>query len=79
MWLQAVAGRVSLEEAMAMSGLHKSEVFWDRASDTKMLMAWSKTTLICAFRGTGSWANACSDIQVRLYLALQAQSWRVQP
>ena len=57
---------VSLEEAMAASGLHKSETFWDQASDTKMLLAYSRTMLICVFRGTGSWRNARSDIQVRL-------------
>ena len=49
-----------------MSGLSKSEVFWDRASDTKMLMAWSRDLLMCAFRGTDSWANARSDIQVSI-------------
>lgn len=55
---------VGLEEAMAAYGLLKSEVFHDPSSDTKMLMAWSKTMLICTFRGTDSWANARSDIQV---------------
>ena len=58
--------QVTLEEGMAMSGLHKSEVFWDKASDVKMLMAWNQRLLICAFRGTDSWANARSDIQVSL-------------
>ena len=57
---------VSLEEAMAASGLHKSETFWDQASDTKMLLAYSQTMLICVFRGTDSWRNARSDLQVRL-------------
>ena len=55
---------VGLEEAMAAHGLLKSEVFHDPSSDTKMLMAWNKTMLICTFRGTDSWANARSDIQV---------------
>lgn len=55
---------MGLEEAMAAHGLLKSEVFHDPSSDTKMLMAWSKTMLICTFRGTDSWANARSDVQV---------------
>ena len=61
---------VSLEEAMAASGLQKSETFWDQASDTKMLLAYSQTMLICVFRGTGSWRNAQSDIQVGLLRGL---------
>ena len=47
-----------------MSGLDKVETFYDRTSDTKVLLAWSSTTLICSFRGTDSWANARSDLQV---------------
>ena len=34
------------------------------STDTKMLMAWNRTMLICAFKGTDSWANARSDLQV---------------
>ena len=56
--------QVTLAEGMAMSGLHNSEVFWDKTSDVKMLMAWNQSLLICAFRGTDSWANARFDIQV---------------
>ena len=55
---------------MAASGLQKSETFWDQASDTKMLLAYSRTMLICVFRGTGSWRNARSDIQVGLLVWL---------
>ena len=63
--LQVGTRLVTLEEAMAESGLQQCETFHDTASDTKMLMAWSRKMLICVFRGTGSWANARSDVQVQ--------------
>ena len=49
---------------MALYGLTDSELFWDKASDTKMLLAWSRTCVVCAFRGTASLNNAMSDLQV---------------
>ena len=49
---------------MALYGLTDSELFWDQGSDTKMLMAWSRTCVVCAFRGTASFNNAMSDLQV---------------
>ena len=62
--MQAVSSRTSLEEGRALYGLTDSELFWDKASDTKMLLAWSRTCVVCAFRGTASLNNAMSDLQV---------------
>ena len=64
MYVQQVSTRTSLEEGMALWGLTDSELFWDQGSDTKMLMAWSRTCVVCAFRGTASLSNAMSDLQV---------------
>ena len=61
--MQVVCSRTSLEEGRALYGLTDSELFWDKASDTKMLLAWSRTCVVCAFRGTASLNNAMSDLQ----------------
>ena len=53
-----------------MSGLERVETFYDRTSDTKVLIAWSSHALICAFRGTDSWVNARSDLQVRICFSI---------
>ena len=64
--LQAPDSQLSLEEAMSLYGLTHSELFWEKVSDTKMLMAWNRNTVVCAFRGTASISNAWSDLQARL-------------
>ena len=53
-----------MEEGLSLYGLTDSELFWDKASDTKMLMGWSRNILVCSFRGTASLNNALSDLQV---------------
>ncbi|KAK9813862.1 hypothetical protein WJX73_002319 [Symbiochloris irregularis] len=60
---QAESSTLSLEEGMSFYGLTSSELFWERASDTKMLMAWNRNTVVVAFRGTASINNAWSDLQ----------------
>ncbi|KAK9807450.1 hypothetical protein WJX73_008432 [Symbiochloris irregularis] len=60
---QATESVLSLEEAMSFYGLTSSELFWEKASDTKMLMAWNRNTVVVAFRGTASISNAWSDLQ----------------
>ena len=49
---------------MSLYGLEHSELFWEKALDTKLLMAWNKHTIVMAFRGTASFANALADLQV---------------
>jgi hypothetical protein len=53
----------SLEMGMALYGLQHSELFWEKALDTKLLLAWSQDTIMLAFRGTASMANALADLQ----------------
>ena len=60
---------------MALYGLTDSELFWDQGSDTKMLMAWSRTCVVCAFRGTASLSNAMSDLQVCRLLHVHLSSY----
>ncbi len=57
-------GFLSLERAMGLYGLEHSELFWDKARDTKLLMGWSDNRIVLAFRGTASLSNVLSDVQV---------------
>ena len=50
---------------MGLYGLEHSEVFWEKALDTKLLLAWNARTIVVAFRGTASVANALADLQAR--------------
>ncbi|EIE21255.1 alpha/beta-hydrolase [Coccomyxa subellipsoidea C-169] len=54
---------LSLETAMGLYGLEHSELFWEKARDTKLLMAWNDSRIVIAFRGTASMSNALSDVQ----------------
>ncbi|BDA51092.1 probable phospholipase A1-Igamma1, chloroplastic at C-terminar half [Coccomyxa sp. Obi] len=54
---------LSLEVAMGMYELEHSELFWEKARDTKLLMAWNNNRIVLAFRGTASVSNALSDVQ----------------
>lgn len=62
--MQALDSKLSLDTAMSLYGLEHSELFWEKALDTKLLMAWNKHTIVLAFRGTASFANALADLQV---------------
>ncbi|BDA51087.1 hypothetical protein COCOBI_17-3070 [Coccomyxa sp. Obi] len=55
---------LTLETAMALYGLEHSELFWEKALDTKLLMAWNSERIVVAFRGTASLPNALADVQV---------------
>ena len=55
---------------MRLNNLEKSELFWEKALDTKMLMAWNDNSMVLAFRGTASVANALADLQVSGYRVL---------
>lgn len=56
---------MSVDTAMALYGLNHCELVWEKATDTKMLLAWSSHTLIIAFRGTASMKNVMADLRVR--------------
>lgn len=64
--LRCLQGKTSLNLGVAMRLFHleKSELFWEKALDTKMLMAWNDKSMVLAFRGTASVANALADLQV---------------
>lgn len=49
---------------MKMYKLEHSELFWEKALDTKLLMAWNNDRMVIAFRGTASLSNALADVQV---------------
>ena len=77
--LRRLQGKTSLNLGVAMRlyNLEKSELFWEKALDTKMLMAWNDNSMVLAFRGTASVANALADLQVsgrRFFLNMEAAS-----
>lgn len=45
----------------------------DRQLDTKVLMAWSKSMVVLAFRGTASLANAKSDLKASTQYAFSGR------
>jgi hypothetical protein len=51
---------------MELLGLDKFELIWERAEDTKVLLAWGRSRLVIAFRGTASLRNVLADLQVLL-------------
>ena len=53
-----------LDTAMSLYNLEHSELYWEKAQDTKLLIAWNHDTIVIAFRGTSSMANALADLQV---------------
>ena len=65
--VQAVQTAVSLREGMALYGLQDAQLFIEPFCDTKMLMAWSRNTIVMAFRGTASRKAAFYDLQACLH------------
>lgn len=45
-------------------GLEGHELIWEHRLDTKALVGWGPGGIAVAFRGTASWRNALSDLQV---------------
>ena len=50
--------------AMSLYSLEHYELLWEPAEDTKCLMAWNRTVVVLAFRGTSSLSNVLADLQV---------------
>jgi hypothetical protein len=48
---------------MALYKMHSFELLWEKALDTKVLLAWSDSTCVLSFRGTSSWANVLADLE----------------
>ncbi|BDA51093.1 hypothetical protein COCOBI_17-3130 [Coccomyxa sp. Obi] len=55
---------LTLDVGMKLFRMEHSELFWEKALDTKLLMAWNNSRKLIAFRGTASLANALADVQV---------------
>lgn len=63
LWPQVERG-LTLDVGMKLFGLEHSELLWEKALDTKLLIAWNNSRILIAFRGTASLANALADVQV---------------
>ena len=57
---------MTLNAAMALYEMHSFELLWEKALDTKVLLAWSGCTCVLSFRGTSSWANVLADLEVNM-------------
>lgn len=53
-----------MPEAMAMYGLTDLQEFWEPERDSRVLLAWSPTTVVLSFRGTVSLKNAKTSARV---------------
>ena len=55
----------SLEVAMALYGLERIEVLWERRYDTMALLGWGPNKIVIVFRGTSTLRNVLADLQAR--------------
>ena len=55
-----------MDVAMRLYDLQHFKLLWEEEQDSKALLAWNRTTVVLAFRGTASLHNALADIQVLL-------------
>ncbi|KAL4431078.1 hypothetical protein ABPG75_006334 [Micractinium tetrahymenae] len=53
-----------VDAALALWDLEHFELFWERSLDTKAVVGWNEDTVVIAFRGTASFNNVRSDLQV---------------
>lgn len=53
-----------MEHAMQFYGLSKRRMFYDRSIETKILIAWSASTIVLSFRGSITRANYVADVKV---------------
>jgi hypothetical protein len=49
--------------SLQLYDLRSFEVLWEKAEDTKALLAWSSERIVLSFRGTASWANVLADLR----------------
>ncbi len=75
--LQVENSQLSVEEGSQLFSppLQHSELIWERASDTKVLLGWNSSTLVLAFRGTASLSNVFADLKVLLLSIGRSQIW----
>ena len=57
-------GLYPLEHMMSLYGLNNFTMLHEKEKDTKVLLGWSKTTVVIVFRGTASATNAFEDLRV---------------
>ncbi|KAL4439948.1 hypothetical protein ABPG75_002949 [Micractinium tetrahymenae] len=62
-WWGLENGGMSTAAALALFGLTGFEAIHDPGSDTRLLLGWKDGTLLLAFRGTASRANAATDLK----------------
>jgi hypothetical protein len=64
----ARASKGSLDVALLLYDTPHHELVWDRDTDIKALLTWSHDTLVLAFKGTSSFENVLTDLDVSLAL-----------
>lgn len=54
----------NIPHALELYGLTEWELVWDKEIDTKAMLCWNKDTLVVAFKGTSSFENVKTDLNV---------------
>lgn len=57
-------GYGNMEDALSLYDLTDHEVLYEKETDTKALLAWGKDILMVAFKGTSSFENVLTDLNV---------------
>lgn len=60
----SVPALYSVADSLSLYDLTHTEIIYDRLTDTKALMAWGGTTLVVAFKGTSSFENVVTDLNL---------------
>jgi hypothetical protein len=53
-----------IELCMALFGLEKQHLFYDRVLETKVVVAWNADCILLAARGSATRSNAIEDVKV---------------
>ena len=67
--MQSVKDLVSeVDEAMALYNLEQRRLFYDRTTETKVVVAWSGTMIVLCVRGSSTRVNFWQDAKVTSFL-----------
>lgn len=72
----AIPGFGDIETALSLYNLTHHEIIYEPETDTKALLAWNDELLLAAFKGTSSFENIKTDLNVRCYKWIKNPSTR---
>jgi predicted lipase len=75
----ALGGDSAAATAMTFWNLTNRQIFWERRSDTKVVVAWNREVIVIAFRGTSTPVNVYKDLKMtRIRLPGAEGPWAVK-